>query len=195
MLQRDLVDIQDWLQDTQLGGFTYLLAYHCSFKAMIGRLVVLIVPAHSGGSHAAWLRAARPAGGLGPVAEQQAGLSAAVCGARARAEISPAISSPWSGGVARHRAETARQSGAEVAASREVRAVVSPKKASAASQKPSELSKTEAMKNIIRTAIVVGVEGMSFSGFERTLQRMRLASAQVGNRYQLTGAGRSMTAA
>ena len=77
------------------------------------------------------------------------------------------------------------------AASQEVRA----KKASAASQKPSEISKTEAMKNIIRTAIVVGVEGMSFSGFERTLQRMRLASAQGGNRYQATGAGRSMTAA
>ena len=66
------------------------------------------------------------------------------------------------------------------------------KKALAASQEPSALDKEAAMKNIIRTAIAAGVEGLSFSAYERMLQRMRLASALVGSRYQDFGAGRAL---
>ena len=59
-----------------------------------------------------------------------------------------------------------------------------------ASQRARESDKVIAMKNIIRTAIAAGVEGLSFSAYERLLHRMRLASALVGNRYQDSGAPR-----
>ena len=50
--------------------------------------------------------------------------------------------------------------------------------------RPSEADRRTTMKNIIRTAIAAAVEGQSFYGYERMLHRMRLASAQVGHRYQ-----------
>ena len=50
--------------------------------------------------------------------------------------------------------------------------------------RPSDADRRTAMKNIIRTAIAAAVEGDSFFGYERMLHRMRLASAQVGHRYE-----------
>lgn len=51
-------------------------------------------------------------------------------------------------------------------------------------RKPTDADRRTAMKNIIRTAIASAVEGQSFCAYERNLHRMRLASAQVGHRYE-----------